>query len=129
MIYGVGIDLVELDRLQQAATRRPRFIQRIFDPEEIAYAEGPHYWGRLAARFAAKEAIVKACRGFRGTAWRDIVIYGELNHPPLVTVRGPLGQWLESQGGRLHVSLTHERHTVAAVAVLEVPDAPAHLDH
>lgn len=122
MIAGVGIDLVEIARIEQVLARRPRFLTRIYDPAEVAYAEGPHYLGRLAARFAAKEAIVKACRGFRGSAWKDLIIYGELNRPPQVELRGPLGHWITQIGGKVHVSLTHERHMVAAVAVLEVPD-------
>ncbi|MCL8207856.1 MAG: holo-ACP synthase [Actinomycetia bacterium] len=123
MIAGIGVDVVEVERLARALERRPRFRERVFDPEEVRYAEGPHYLGRLAARFAAKEAVVKACGGFHGSGWRDIVVYGALNRPPQVEVRGPLGAWIREQGGRLAVSLTHERTVVAAVAILERPDA------
>lgn len=122
MIAGIGVDVVEVERLARALERRPRFRDRVFDPEEVRYAEGPHYLGRLAARFAAKEAVVKACGGFHGSGWRDIVVFGELNRPPRVEVRGPLGAWIQAQGGRLAVSLTHERSVVAAVAILERPD-------
>jgi holo-[acyl-carrier protein] synthase len=122
VISGVGVDVVEVNRLEQVLRRRPRFVDRIYDPAEVAYAEGPHYVRRLAARFAAKEAVVKACGGFHGSAWRDVVVYGEVNRPPRVEIRGALGRWIAAQGGRVCVSLTHERHVVAAVAVLEVPD-------
>jgi holo-[acyl-carrier protein] synthase len=124
----VGIDLMEVERLKEAVGRHPRLISRVFHPDEVAYAEGPHYWHRLAARFAGKEAVVKACRGFRRSAWRDIVIRGAVNQPPQLTVDGPLGEWVAAQGGRLTISLTHERHMVGAVAVLEVPDGDPGLD-
>lgn len=127
MIYGVGVDVVELVRFQAVLERRPRLLERIFDQDEVRYAEGPHYVYRLAARWAAKEAIVKACHGFRGSAWRELVVHGELNRPPVVEIRGPLGEWIQDRGGRILVSLSHEKTMAAAVAVLEVTDA-GHLD-
>ncbi len=123
MIYGVGVDVVQMERLEQALGRRPRLLQRVFAPVEIAYAEGPHYMARLAGRFAAKEAIVKACHGFRGSGWSQLVIEGTLNRPPRVVVEGPLGQWIEQHGGSLFVSLSHEKSMAVAVAVLEMRDA------
>jgi holo-[acyl-carrier protein] synthase len=127
-VIWVGIDLVEVERLRAAVTRHPRLLDRVFHPDEVAYAEGPHYWHRLAARFAGKEAVIKACRGLRRSAWRDIVIRGTVNQPPALTVEGPLGAWVAAQRGRITVSLTHERQVVGAVAVLEVPDDVAGVD-
>lgn len=123
VIYGVGIDVVELERFRAALERRPRLLERIFDEAEVGYAEGPHYLYRLAARWAGKEAIVKACHGFRGSAWRELVIHGEVNRPPVVELKGPLAEWVRGRGGRIFVSLTHEKTVAAAVAVLEVDDA------
>jgi len=123
MIYDVGVDAVEIHRLAEALERRPRLLERIFAPSEIAYAEGPHYLGRLAARFAAKEAIVKACHGFRGSRWNQLVVDGTLNRPPTIRVEGPLGEWIRERGGRLRVSLSHEKSIVVAVAVLEMDHA------
>lgn len=120
MIEGVGVDAVDVARFRQAAERRPRLLERVFDPAEVAYAgEGKNRWERLAARFAAKEAIVKAAGGFRGAAWSDIVVGGRLNQPPPVMVRGPLGRWMEERGLEVLVSLTHERTLAVAVAVLQ----------
>jgi holo-[acyl-carrier protein] synthase len=127
VIYGVGVDVIELARFQSAIERRPRLIERIFDDVEVAYATGPHYVYRLAARWAAKEAIVKACHGFRGSAWKELVVHGEVNRPPVVELRGPLAEWVTSHHGRVFVSLSHEKTMAAAVAVLEVEDA-GHLD-
>lgn len=123
MIYGIGVDVIELERFKNAIERRPRLLDRIFAEAELGYAEGPHYVYRLAARWAAKEAIVKACHGFRGSAWKELVVHGELNRPPVVELRGPLGEWVGAQGGRILVSLSHEKTVAAAVAVLEVGDA------
>lgn len=123
VIYGVGVDVVELARFQAAIERRPRLLERVFDSAELQYAEGPHYVSRLAARWAAKEAIVKACHGFRGSSWRELVIHGEVNRPPVVELRGPLGEWVRNRAGRVLVSLSHEKTLAAAVAVLEVGDA------
>jgi holo-[acyl-carrier protein] synthase len=123
MIYDVGVDVVEIHRLAEALERRPRLLERLFAPSEVAYAEGPHCLGRLAARFAAKEAIVKACHGFRGSRWNQLVVDGTLNRPPTVRVEGPLGDWIRERGGQLRVSLSHEKSVVVAVAILEMDDA------
>lgn len=126
MIVGVGVDAVDVQRFEQAARRRPRLVERLFDPEELAYAgEGKNRWERLAARFAAKEAIVKASGGFRGAAWREIVVGGRLNEPPPVRVEGPLGEWMRRSRTRVLISLTHERTLAVAVAVLQREDADA----
>ena len=61
MALAVGIDLIEIDRVERALERRPRLAERLFTPAELAYAQGRARPGRhLAARFAAKEAVIKA---------------------------------------------------------------------
>jgi holo-[acyl-carrier protein] synthase len=118
-IDGVGVDAVDVGRFTEAATRRPRLLERLFDPEELLYAgDGKNRWERLAARFAAKEAIVKAAGGFRGSEWRDLVVGGRLNQPPPVTIRGPMGDWLRDRNATILISITHERTLAVAVAVL-----------
>jgi len=124
VIVGVGVDAVDVQRFEQAAARRPRLVERLFDPEELAYAgDGKNRWERLAARFAAKEAIVKAAGGFRGAAWREIVVGGRVNQPPPVRVEGPLGDWMRRTHTHVLISLTHERTMAVAVAVLQREDA------
>jgi holo-[acyl-carrier protein] synthase len=117
-VPGVGIDLLEIDRLERALERHPRLAERIFTPTELEYAAARARPGRhLAARFAAKEAVVKAL-GLRGFGLREIeVLAGE---PPTVRLSGRAA---EAAGDRrIDVSLTHSRDSAAAVAVAEPSD-------
>jgi holo-[acyl-carrier protein] synthase len=111
---GVGIDLLEIERLERALERHPRLAQRVFTEDELAYAGERARPGRhLAARFAAKEAVVKAL-GLRNFGLREIeVVAGE---PPSVLLSGAAA---EAAGGRkVEVSLTHSRDAAAAVALV-----------
>jgi holo-[acyl-carrier protein] synthase len=105
---GVGIDLLEIERLERALERRPRLAERLFTDRERAYAASRARPGQhLAARFCAKEAVAKAL-ALRAFSWRDIEI---LEGPELV-FHGPL-----AGAGPVDVSLTHSRVTAGAVAV------------
>jgi holo-[acyl-carrier protein] synthase len=110
---GIGIDLIEIERIERALARRPRLAQRLFTAGELEYAEGRSRPGRhLAARFAAKEAVVKALGLTGGFGPRDIeILAGE---PPTVRLSGGAA---EAAGGReVSISLTHSRETAGAVA-------------
>lgn len=122
MIVGLGIDVAELDRVEKIHRRHgPRFAERILTPAErqaLPALPVPY----LAARFAAKEAAVKAL----GTGFRDGISYQSVEVVP-----GPLGKpilrFLDQARtrasalgvARVHVSLTHGRDVAAAVVVLE----------
>jgi holo-[acyl-carrier protein] synthase len=113
---GVGIDLLEIDRLERALTRYPRLAERLFTAAEREYAATRTRPGRhLAARFAAKEAVVKALGLTGGFGLRDIeVVAGE---PPTVRLSG---RAREAAGERrVEISLTHSRENAAAVAVAQ----------
>jgi holo-[acyl-carrier protein] synthase len=115
MAAGVGIDLLEIDRLERALERRPRLAERVFTMAEREYAAGRARPGRhLAARFAAKEAVVKAL-GLRGFGLREIeVLAGE---PPTIRLAGRAAA---AAGNReIEISLTHSRDYAAAVAIAE----------
>lgn len=110
---GVGIDLLEIDRMERALERHPRLAERVFTEAERDYAAARARPGRhLAARFAAKEAVVKAL-GLSGFGLREIeVLAGE---PPTVRLSGRAA---EAGGGlEIQISLTHSRDFAAAVAV------------
>ncbi|MFL5907431.1 MAG: holo-ACP synthase [Solirubrobacterales bacterium] len=112
MAVGVGIDLIEIERLERALERRPRLAGRLFTPDELAYAHDRARPGRhLAARFAAKEAVIKALG--EAVPPRQIeVVAGE---PPQVQFHG---QAAELAGEReFAISLTHSRDSAAAVAI------------
>jgi holo-[acyl-carrier protein] synthase len=116
MASGVGIDLLEIDRLERALERHPRLADRVFTAGEREYAAARARPARhLAARFAAKEAVVKALGLSGGFGLREIeVVAGE---PPTVRLSGRVAG--AANGGRLGVSLTHSRDFAAAVAILD----------
>src|SRR5215207_5966125 len=112
----VGIDLLEIERLERALARRPRLADRLFTPGELEYAAG---FGRpamqLAARFCAKEAVVKA---LSLESWNphDIEVVGG-GGPPVIRLTGRVADRAEALGVTVAVSLTHTRGMAGAVAV------------
>jgi holo-[acyl-carrier protein] synthase len=114
MATGVGIDLIEIERVERALERRPRLAERVFTDGELAYARDRARPGRhLAARFAAKEAVIKALG--KSVPLREIeVISGE---PPRVQLHGRAAE--TAAGREIAVSLTHSRENAAAVAIAE----------
>jgi holo-[acyl-carrier protein] synthase len=111
---GIGIDLLEIRRLERALERHPRLAERVFTEAELDYAAARARPGRhLAARFAAKEAVVKALGIDEGFGLREVeILAGE---PPTVRVSGRAA---EAAGGEpIEISLTHSRDFAAAVAV------------
>jgi holo-[acyl-carrier protein] synthase len=121
VIVSIGIDIVEVYRIRQTIERTPRFVVRVFTEQERAYCEGKgvvaaqHY----AARFAAKEAALKALRtGWRGAVgWQDIEVIGDENGAPRLEIRGGAKQIFDSLGAtRAHLSLSHTtEHAIAQV--------------
>lgn len=116
MTPGVGIDLLEIDRLERALERHPRLAERVFTDAERDYAAARARPARhLAARFAAKEAVVKALGLSGGFGLREIeILAGE---PPAVRLSGRAAA--AAAGERIEVSLTHSREFAAAVAIVE----------
>jgi holo-[acyl-carrier protein] synthase len=116
MASGVGIDLLEIDRLERALERHPRLAARVFTAAEREYAAARARPARhLAARFAAKEAVVKALGLTGGFGLREIeIVAGE---PPRARVSGRAA---EAAAGRdIEISLTHSRGFAAAVAIVD----------
>jgi len=124
MILGVGIDIIEVSRIQASYERfGERFLKRILHPNEIAYclshkAPAPF----LAARFAAKEAISKAFGTGIGAelGWQDMEVGRKPSGEPFVILHEPGQKLLESRGARIVlISLSHTQAHAAAVSVLE----------
>jgi holo-[acyl-carrier protein] synthase len=112
----IGIDLLEIDRLERALERRPRLAERLFTESERAYAAGRARPGQhLAARFCAKEAVAKAL-GLDAWEWRDVEIMGD-GGPPAVVLHGAALRRAQELGVEVSVSLTHSRRDAAAAAV------------
>ena len=120
MTESVGIDLVEVKRIQKAAERSgERFLKRIFTERERAYCQkkGNEY-GSLAARFAAKEAVFKALgTGWSmGAKWTDIEVINDALGKPEVVLHGKIKELVGTK--HVAISLTHTREYAQAVAVL-----------
>ena len=115
---GIGIDLVEVARLERALGRYPRLADRLFTEDEVNYCEARGRPGRhLAARFAAKEACVKALGLTIGHPLTEIEV--EAGTPPKLRLRGRLGDRALEEGLRISLSLTHERELASAVVLVE----------
>ena len=112
----VGIDLLEIDRLEAALERRPRLAERLFTDRERAYAASMARPGQhLAARFCAKEGVAKSLR-LDGWAFGDIEVRATGGAPELL-LTGAAAERAEALGVRVEVSLTHSGVTAGAVAV------------
>ena len=120
MADGVGMDLIEVARIERALDRHPRLADRLFTEGELRYAASRGRPGRhLAARFAAKEAVVKALGLGPGTSLREIeVISGDEEDPaPQVRLSGRVGEDALRRGLGVQVSLTHAKEMAGAVAI------------
>jgi holo-[acyl-carrier protein] synthase len=124
VILGVGIDVVEVERIDRAVRRHgERFLRRIFTESEVGRSMGVKNSAQhLAARFAAKEAAVKALgTGASGEVrFRQVEVTNDASGRPGLSLAGGAARVAEALGARrLHVSLTHTASYAAAVVVLE----------
>ena len=121
MIVGIGIDIIEIERIK-AAVEKQRFVQRVFSDGEQAYCEsrGVQSFASYAARFAGKEAVLKALgTGFVGGKWREIEILPDSLGRPTVKLSGYYEQMARQKGvSAIHISLTHAREYAAAQVVI-----------
>lgn len=118
MILGIGIDMTEIERIEKACEKQAFFL-RIYTPvEQELYGGKP---ASLAARFAVKEAVVKAFgTGFRDIAPAEIETVSDELGKPVVRLYGEAAKKSEEMGCKqIHVSITHTKTTAAAMVVLE----------
>ena len=115
MIVGVGIDVVDIDRFEEALDRTPGLRDRLFTPGEAARP-----LASMAARFAAKEALAKALGAPVGMAWHDAEVGSESSGRPVLEMRGTVLARADELGvGSVHLSLSHDAGIASAVVVLE----------
>ena len=122
MIEGIGIDVVDVVRFQRAIDRWGRkMLGKIFTQTELEYSTSKvHQAQHFAARFAVKEAVLKAMahHDVKGFRWKDIEIWNDATGKPNVILHGVFAEILQKK--RIHISISHSESTVAAVAVIEV---------
>jgi len=124
LIFGIGIDLVEVDRLNKSVEKfGDKFLNRLFTENEIKYCQTKfNCYQHFAVRFAAKEALLKAIgTGLRdGITWHQIEIINDKLGKPLILTHGKCYQILQKLAVKnLELSLSHTKHYGAAVVILE----------
>ena len=123
MIISIGIDIAEVYRIRETIARTPRFAERVFTEDERAYCEskGAAAAQSYAARFAAKEAFLKALKtGWRGKiTWQDIeVVVDEAGAPSLKLTGEALKIKNERGASRVHLSISHtSEHAIAQIII------------
>ena len=124
MIVSIGIDIIEVKRIREVLIRTPRFRERVFTEAEQAYCESrgavsaQHY----AARFAAKEAALKALKtGWRGgISWQDVEISSLESGAPVISFHGEAKKLFEKSGATAaHISIAHTTEHAIAEVILE----------
>lgn len=121
MIIGVGIDIIEIDRIKKSVDDfGDHFLKKVFTTKELEYCMSKsNKYQHLAARFAAKEAVYKAlASGWdENMTWQSIEISNEPNGLPVVTLHGEISKFLSENEG-LRISMSHSRDYVACVAII-----------
>jgi holo-[acyl-carrier protein] synthase len=129
VVVGIGIDVVEIARIRRLRERwQDRFLQRVFTEAELAYALRRHDPAQhLAARFAAKEATLKALgTGLSmGVRWREMEVRRPRGQAPCLMLSGRTAELADARGiRRLHVSLSHDAGLAVAQVLAEDGSAP-----
>jgi holo-[acyl-carrier protein] synthase len=124
VIVSIGIDIVEVYRISETLTRTPRFAERVFTEKERAYCEakGAAAAQSYAARFAAKEAFLKALKtGWRGKiTWHDMEILNDADGVPNLEIAGEARRLMENLGAdKIHLSISHTSEHAVAEVILE----------
>jgi len=125
MIYGIGIDIIEINRIEELIEKMAdKFLNRVFTPEEREYCDkmarrASHY----AVRFAAKEAFLKALSTglTSGIRWKDICVINEPSGKPILKITGRALEIMNEHGiTHSHISLSHSRTLATSIVTLEI---------
>jgi holo-[acyl-carrier protein] synthase len=124
MIYGHGIDIIEIDRIQKSIKNTKRFKEKIFTQKEIEYCESQkNPFPSFAGRFAVKEAFLKALgTGLReGIKWLDIEILNDEKGKPYLKLSGKLKEMIDKKGSHnIHISISHTENYAVGSVIIEV---------
>lgn len=123
MITGIGLDVIEVERVAEKIQKEQGFRELVFAKEEIDYCEPKtHKYEHYAARFAAKEALFKALgTGWaNGTAYQEILILGDDAGKPEIKFIGQTAKTLaDIDLAKVKISISHLKNIAAAVVVIE----------
>jgi len=121
MIIGIGIDIIEISRIEKVINRTSSFIEKSFTDNEIEYFKLKGLKGNVVAgNFAAKEAISKAIgTGFRGFGLKDIEVLRDELGKPVVHLSEKIYGLLDIKEFNMHVSISHNKENAIAYAVME----------
>lgn len=124
MILSIGIDIIEVYRIRETLARTPRFAERVFTAKEREYCNGKGAAAAqsYAARFAAKEAFLKALKtGWRGKlTWQDMEIINDSQGVPSLALYGEAKILFEKSGAnKIHLSISHTTEHAVAEVILE----------
>jgi holo-[acyl-carrier protein] synthase len=123
MIFGIGTDLIEVERVAEKMEKKAGFKELVFSAHEIEHCETmSRKYEHYAARFAAKEALLKAMgTGWRnGTAFNEIEIYNDREGKPGFRFLGNTADTISGMGfGKISVSLSHLKSIASAVVIIE----------
>ena len=114
-----GIDIIEIDRIQNVLIKHPeRFLRKIFTEYEINYCRGRAT--QLAARFASKEATMKALgTGIRGVGWREVEVQRLRSGKPYIILHGRAKERAESMGiKKIELSISHSKNLATAMVIM-----------
>ncbi|MGI6294526.1 MAG: holo-ACP synthase [Armatimonadota bacterium] len=115
-ILGLGIDIVDCERIREICERSPAFLKRVFTDVEQRYSMGkPSIYQHLAARFAAKEATAKALGG--PFSWQEVEVINSVSGKPALNLFGRARS--AAVGVHLHLSISHTDQYACAVVVAE----------
>ena len=120
MIVGIGVDVVDVARFERAADRTPGLLSRLFADSEQVDGERPRPLRSLAARFAAKEALIKALGSSDGVHWHDMQVVSDGLRNPSFSIGGGLAAVVAERGiTAIHLSMSHDAGVAIAYVIAE----------
>lgn len=125
MIIGIGVDVVDLARFERATTRTPGVLTRLFAESEQWDGAAKRSLSSLAARFAAKEAVIKAIGDSTGVRWHDMAVVSDGLRNPSIEVYNSLAEIVSARGvTAIHLSMSHDAGVAIAYVIAEGASSP-----
>ena len=120
MIVGIGVDIVDLARFERAVARTPRLVDRLFAESEQVQGSRHLAIHSLAARFAAKEALIKALGTSDGVFWHDMPVVSDEEGNPSFSLTGDIAKKAHERGiTHIHLSMSHDAGVAIAYVIAE----------